>query len=76
MLIGPNYVALKHNLDIVLTFKGHKFVLTKACPNIPTFEASQEEKQRYDHWLNSQKAAFKAIFEQAEFKQDFKWKLV
>ena len=49
-LIGSNYVDWKRNLDIVLTAKEHKYVLTQPCPNFPSLDASPEEKQRYDRW--------------------------
>ena len=43
-LIGSNYVDWKRNLDIVLTAKEHKYVLTQPCPNFPSLDASPEEK--------------------------------
>ena len=44
-LIGSNYVDWKRNLDIVLTTKEHKYVLTQPCPNFPSLDASLKEKQ-------------------------------
>ena len=49
-LIGSNYVNWKRNLDIVLTAKEHKYVLTKPCPSFPSLDAPLEKKQRYDRW--------------------------
>ena len=49
-LSGSNYVDWKRNLDIVLTAKEHKYVLTKSCHSFPSLDASLEEKQRYDCW--------------------------
>ena len=51
--IGSNYVDWKRNLDIVLTAKEHKYVLTQPCPSFPSLDAPPEEKQRYDHWQKS-----------------------
>ena len=34
-LTGLNYVDWKRNLDIVLTAKEHKYVLTQTCPDFP-----------------------------------------
>ena len=34
-LTGPNYIHRNRNLDIVLTAKGHKYVLTMVCPPQP-----------------------------------------
>ena len=48
-----NYVDWKRNLDIVLTAKEHKYVLTKPCPSFPSLDAPLEEKQRYDPWQKS-----------------------
>jgi hypothetical protein len=44
-LTCPNYVDWKHNLDILLTVEGHKFVLTEACPAEPTTNASEAVRQ-------------------------------
>ena len=54
---GSNYVDWKRNLDIVLTAKKHKYVLTKPCPNFPSLDAPPEEKQRYDRWNKSNEMA-------------------
>ena len=47
-LTGSNYVDWKRNLDIVLTVKEHKYVLTRPCPSFPSLDAPPKEKQRYD----------------------------
>ena len=44
-LTGSNYVDWKRNLDIVLTAKEHKYVLTQPCPSFPSLDAPFEEKQ-------------------------------
>jgi dihydroorotase len=49
-LIVPNYVDWKLNLDIVLTAKVYKFVLTKTCPNDPVANASKGVRQQFDCW--------------------------
>ena len=49
-LTGSNYVDWKRNLDIVLTAKEHKYVLTQPCPSFPSLDAHPQEKRRYDHW--------------------------
>ena len=41
-LTGSNYVDWKRNLDIVLTAKEHKYVLTQLCPSFPS--SPPEEK--------------------------------
>ena len=46
-LIGPNYIDWKHNLNLVLTMKGYKFVLTKVCPPTPDSVSSKEEDEAY-----------------------------
>ena len=43
-LTGSNYVNWKRNLDIVLTAKEHKYVLTKPCPSLPSLDAPLEKK--------------------------------
>ena len=43
-LTGSNYVDWKRNLDIVLTAKEHKYVLTQPCPSFPSLETPLEEK--------------------------------
>ena len=43
-LTGSNYVDWKINLDIVLTTKEHKYVLTQPCSNFPSLDAPIEEK--------------------------------
>ena len=44
-LIGSNYVDRKRNLDIVLTAKEHKYLLSQPCPNFPSLDAHPKEKQ-------------------------------
>ena len=56
-LTGSNYVDWKRNLDIVLTVKEHKYVLTQPCPNFPSLDAPLEEKQQYDCWQKSNEMA-------------------
>ena len=56
-LTGSNYVNWKRNLDVVLTAKEHKYVLSQPCPNFPSLDAPIEEKQRYDHWQKSNELA-------------------
>ena len=41
-LTRSNYVDWKRNLDIVLTAKEHKYVLTQLCPSFPS--SPPEEK--------------------------------
>ena len=43
-LTGSNYVDWERNLDIVLTAKEHKYVLTQLCPSFPSLDAPLEEK--------------------------------
>jgi hypothetical protein len=54
---GPNYVDWKHNLDTILIAKGNKFVLTEACPNDPTANASEGVRHQFDHWKKSDEMA-------------------
>ena len=56
-LTGSNYVNWKRKLDIVLTAKEHKYVLTKPCPSFPLLVAPLEEKQRYNRWQKSNEMA-------------------
>ena len=42
-LTGSNYIDWKRNLDIVLTAKEHKYVLTQPCPNFPSLDAPLEK---------------------------------
>jgi hypothetical protein len=48
-LTGPNYVDWKRNLDIVLIVDSHKFVLINAGPAEPAINASEPDRQRFDH---------------------------
>ena len=43
-LTRSNYIDWKRNLDIVLTAKEHKYVLTQPCPSFPSLDALPEEK--------------------------------
>ena len=43
-LIGSNYVDWKRNLNIVLTVKEDKYVLSQPCPNFPSLDAPCKEK--------------------------------
>ena len=56
-LTGSNYVDWKRNLDIVLTAKEYKYVLTQPCSSFPSLDAHFEQKQRYDRWQKSNKMA-------------------
>ena len=56
-LTGSNYVDWKRNLDIVLTTKEHKYVLSQPCPNFPSLDTPPEEKQLYDRWKKSNEMA-------------------
>ena len=51
-LTGPNYVDWKRNLDIVLTAKEHKYVLTQPCPDFPNPDTSLDERNRYNRCIN------------------------
>ena len=46
-LIGSNYVDWKRNLNIVITVKGYKYVLTKKCPTFSTANAPRLKIERY-----------------------------
>ena len=56
-LIGSNYVDWKRNLNIFLTTKEHKYMLSQPCPNFPSLDAPLGEKQRYDRWQKSNEMA-------------------
>ena len=56
-LTKSKYVDWKRNLDIVLTAKEHKYVLTQPCPSFPSLDVPLEEKQRYDRWQKSNEMA-------------------
>ena len=49
-LIGLNYIDWKRNLNLVLTAKEYKFVLTDVCPPPPYRDSSKEEIKAYQHW--------------------------
>ena len=49
-LIGPNYIDRKRNLNIMLTTKEYKFVLTKVCLQQPGEWATDEEIRTYQKW--------------------------
>ena len=44
-------------MDIVLTAKEHKYVLSQPCPNFPSLDAPLKEKQQYDCWQKSNEMA-------------------
>ena len=52
-LTGPNYVDWKRYLDIVLTTKEHKYVLTQTCPDFPNSDTPLDEHNQYDRWHKS-----------------------
>ena len=56
-LMGENYVDWKRNLDILLTAKNYKIVLTKPCPNEPIEESDKEDKEAYKTWMRSDEIA-------------------
>ena len=56
-LTGENYVDWKRNLDIVLTVKNHKMVLTKPCPIEPIEESDKEDNKAYKTWMRSDEIA-------------------
>ena len=55
-LKGPNYVDWKHNLDIVLTTEGFKFVLVKECP-VKLDEPTDDEIKAYEKWVKAAEMA-------------------
>ncbi|XP_057965421.1 uncharacterized protein LOC131155983 [Malania oleifera] len=52
-LVGPNYIDLKRNFDIILTVKEYKYVLAEVCPHKPSEEATDEETQTYQKWIKA-----------------------
>nr|XP_009762065.1 PREDICTED: uncharacterized protein LOC104214131 [Nicotiana sylvestris] len=52
-LEGPNYVDWKKNLDIVLTAKGYKFVITEEFPEKPDEDATDDQVKAYDKWVKT-----------------------
>ena len=46
-LTGPNYNDWKHNLNLILTVEGYKYVLTDLCPPEPDSISSKEEDDVY-----------------------------
>ena len=46
-LTEPNYIDWKRNLNLVLTAKGYKFLLTDVCPLAPDNNSSKEEVENY-----------------------------
>ena len=56
-LDGENYVNWKRNLDIVLTADKHKWVLTTPCPAQPTEESTNDERNLYNKWKQSNEMA-------------------
>ena len=49
----PNYVDRKRNLDILLTFKEYKYVLTEKCSNLSTTNVPRLKKERYKKWVKT-----------------------
>ena len=52
-LTGDNYVNWNRNLDIILTIKNYKMVLTKPCPIEPIEESDKEDKEADKAWIRS-----------------------
>ncbi|XP_077251972.1 uncharacterized protein LOC143891234 [Tasmannia lanceolata] len=50
-LSGPNYVDWKRNLTIVLRAAKVYYVLTTVTPKVPDDNATNEEKGKYNKWL-------------------------
>ena len=53
ILTDKNLKDWKHNLNIVLTSKKHKFVLLKARLPEPTASATKATKDAYEKWIAS-----------------------
>ncbi|XP_042028571.1 uncharacterized protein LOC121775545 [Salvia splendens] len=56
-LEGHNYIVWKQNLDIVLTAKEYKYVLTTECPPEPATNASAAVKETYRKWRKANEMA-------------------
>ena len=56
-LIDPNYIDWNCNLNLVLTVKGYKFVLTEICPPTPDSNSSKEEIETYQTWCKANQMA-------------------
>ena len=56
-LDGTNYVNWKTNLDIVLTAKEYKYVLTEACPELPVVGATDEQIAAHKKWKKADEMA-------------------
>ena len=52
-LNGQNYMDWKRNMDIVLTAKGYKFVLTTPKPSKHELEALKEVKEQFENWTKA-----------------------
>ena len=50
-LTRPNYVDWKINLDIVLTTKGYKYILTEKHPDLPIANAPRPKIEIYEKWV-------------------------
>ena len=50
---GPNYIDWKRNLNLILTAKGYKFVLTYLFPAAPNSNSSKEEVEAYQTWCKA-----------------------
>ena len=52
-LDGTNYIDWKRNLDIVLTAKDYKFMLTDLCLPKPHERAIEQEAKLYEKWVKA-----------------------
>ena len=52
-LTGENFIDWKRNLNIVLTYEKHKFVLLEACPPKPAANATKVVRDSYEKWIAS-----------------------
>ncbi|KAL5579677.1 hypothetical protein UlMin_012119 [Ulmus minor] len=57
-LIGENFTDWKRNLNIVLTYENHKFLLLEACPPEPAANAAKAVKDAYEKWIVSDDMAW------------------
>ena len=47
-LTGPNYVNWKRNLDITLTTKGYKYILTKKHLDLPAINSPRPKIEIFE----------------------------
>ena len=52
-LTSKNFTNWKRNLNIVLTFEKHNFVLLEACPPKLVANAAKAIRDAYDKWITS-----------------------